>query len=588
LQWVRAQGLKSTLNMHPASGVQPHEEQYEEMARAMGIDPATKKYVPFQIENKKFTENYFKILHHPLERMGIDFFWLDWQQQHTTSLPGVNPTWWLNYVHFTDMERRGKRPILFHRWGGLGNHRYQIGFSGDTFSTWDSLAFQPYFTSTASNVLYGYWSHDIGGHLRSRLGAKPDVGMPQDPDYPEMYTRWIQFGAFSPILRTHTTKDPTSERRIWAYPAEFAAVMRDAFQLRYALIPYIYTAARAAYDTGISLLRPMYYEHPDAPEAYDFKDQYYFGDDMLVAPIAAPVDQNNLLARKRIWVPAGTWVEWFTGSILQGPAVVERGFALDEIPVFVKAGAVIPMQPKMRHTGERPVDPLILTIFPGESGETRIYEDAGDTLGYRKNEFAWTRVRHSTLANGARTIEIFPAEGSYPGMLAQRGYEIRLVNSWPPESARSGDKEISYSAKGAVPSWRYDGETLTTILTLPRTKVTERIEVIVKTADALRDNSMLLDGARGRLARLKRSMGVLNHSWPQGWSPDALVAAAQTGRRITLQPATADEELQKLRGRFSDVLKAIYTSDAGCEAIVRALAHLGETAACAPAPAKAP
>ncbi len=155
------------------------------MARAMGIDPATKQYVKFDIVNPRFAENYFKILHHPLEQQGIDFFWLDWQQEGTTGLAGLNPTFWLNYVHSTDMERRGKRPLIYHRWGGLGNHRYQIGFSGDTISTWESLTFQPYFTATAANVGYGYWSHDIGGHMPGKVD-------------PEMYTRWVQFGAFSP------------------------------------------------------------------------------------------------------------------------------------------------------------------------------------------------------------------------------------------------------------------------------------------------------------------------------------------------------------------------------------------------------
>ena len=104
-----------------------------------------------------------------------------------TRVPGVNTTWWLNYVHFTDQQREGKRPLLFHRWGGLGNHRYQIGFSGDTISVWDSLAFQPWFTATAANVGYAYWSHDIGGHMPGAVD-------------PELFTRWVQFGAFSPDL----------------------------------------------------------------------------------------------------------------------------------------------------------------------------------------------------------------------------------------------------------------------------------------------------------------------------------------------------------------------------------------------------
>ncbi|MFZ1013702.1 MAG: TIM-barrel domain-containing protein, partial [Terracidiphilus sp.] len=151
LDRLHADGLKTSLNMHPASGVQPWEAAYPAMAKAMGIDPATKKYVPFDISDKKYATNYMNLLHHPLEKEGIDFWWLDWQQDPMmTKVPGLSNTWWLNYVHFTDQQREGKRPLLFHRWGGLGNHRYQIGFSGDTVSVWDSLAFQPWFTATAA------------------------------------------------------------------------------------------------------------------------------------------------------------------------------------------------------------------------------------------------------------------------------------------------------------------------------------------------------------------------------------------------------------------------------------------------------
>ena len=206
------------------------------MARTMGIDPTTKQYVPFDITDKKFATNYMDIMLHPLERQGIDFFWLDWQQEQTTKIPDLNPTWWLNYVFFTDQEREGKRALLFHRWGGLGNHRYEIGFSGDTISVWDSLAFQPYFTATAANVGYSYWSHDIGGHMPGAIE-------------PELYLRWIQWGIFSPILRTHTAKNPEAERRIWAYAEPYADLMRQSFARRYAMQPYIYTEARRTYDT---------------------------------------------------------------------------------------------------------------------------------------------------------------------------------------------------------------------------------------------------------------------------------------------------------------------------------------------------
>ncbi len=567
LGWVHQQGLKATLNMHPASGVQPHEEQYAEMARAMGIDPATQKYVPFDITDKKFAENYFNILHHPLERQGIDFFWLDWQQEHKTSVSGVNPTWWLNYAHFTDMERRGKRPLLFHRWGGLGNHRYQIGFSGDTETAWDSLAFQPYFTASAANVGYGYWSHDIGGHMHGKVA-------------PELYTRWIQWGAFSPILRTHTTKNPEAERRIWAYPPEYAAAMRDAFLLRYALIPYIYTAARTAYDTGISICHPLYYDYSEAAEAYEFKDEYLFGSDMLVAPVATAVSEETRLATKSIWLPPGTWVEWFTGTRLQGPAKIERSFALNEIPVYVKAGAIVPMQPKMRFAGEKPVDPLILTIFPGDIGETRVYDDAGNTPGYKAGEFSWTTVRHARSEDGTQKIEIFPVEGSYPGMLAARGYQIRLPMTLPPDLVRANGANIPYAGDGAAPGWRYDGGTLTTVISLAKTRVNQRVEVLVKSPAAL---PALVDGVPGKLARLRTAMDILNGSWPKGWSPDILIDAAQTGRRITLNPASAQAELQKLQRDFPAIIEAIGKMDVDCSALIRALGHLGRAASCVPA-----
>lgn len=574
LAWTDKRGLKTPLNVHPASGVQPHEERYPEMARAMGIDPATQKYVPFDIANKEFAENYMKILHHPLEKQGVDFWWLDWQQHHTTSVEGLTPTWWLNYVHFTDMERRGKRPLLFHRWGGLGNHRYQIGFSGDTISTWDSLAFQPYFTATAANVGYGYWSHDIGGHMRARLGGKPLTG-PPDPDYPELYTRWIQYGALSPILRTHTTKDPNSERRIWAYPYEYAKVMREAVLLRYSLIPYIYTESRKSHDTGISLCRPMYYEHPSVAEAYEFRDQYFFGDDLLAAPIASALAPESGLATKSIWLPPGTWYEWSSGAQLDGDRQLRRQFALDEIPVYARAGAVIPMQPSNWRAGQGSPEKLILAIFPGGSGSARVYEDAGDSLGYKSGEFAWTAVRHATAANGARRIEILPAEGKYPGMPAERSYEVRLVAAWPPSSVTHNGKPVPFSRdEVVVPAWRYDGNRATVIISLPKMSTSSKAELMVQPPPMDSTQQRLLDGLPQVITRLLAAMNIMNQSWPQGWSPDALVEAAQTDNRISINPQSAAEEIARLRAQLPALIAEIEKLEVNAEMRARALAQL--------------
>jgi alpha-glucosidase (family GH31 glycosyl hydrolase) len=241
----------------------------------------------------------------------------------------VNPTWWLNYVHFTDQQREGKRPLLFHRWGGLGNHRYQIGFSGDTISVWDSLAFQPWFTATAANVGYAYWSHDIGGHMPGAVD-------------PELYTRWVQFGAFSPILRTHTTKNPDSERRIWAYPEPYSSILRSAFQLRYALQPYIYTEARRTYDTGVAFFRPLYYDWPEADAAYTSKGEYLFGDPDAGRARHRAADKVSGLATEKVWLPEGEWIEWPTGKHFTGPTRSTAASASSRRPSICAPGPSCP------------------------------------------------------------------------------------------------------------------------------------------------------------------------------------------------------------------------------------------------------
>jgi len=560
LDWTDRRGLRTPLNLHPASGIQPHEAQYPAMARAMGIDPESERYVPFAIEDEDFARAYFQHVIHPLEDQGVDFWWLDWQQWHETSVPNLTPTWWLNYVFFSDALRRGRRPLIYHRWGGLGNHRYQIGFSGDAYSTFQALAFQPYFTATAANVGYGYWSHDIGGHLYGEVS-------------PELYTRWIQFGVFSPILRTHTTKNPDAERRIWAYPPEHFRVMRDAFRLRYALVPWIYTLARQAHDTGVAIVRPMYYAHPFADQAYAVRGQYMFGDDVLVSPVVDPMHPDTLLARRSVWLPDGDWIEWHTGGRLAGGRTVERDFALDEIPVYVRAGAILPMAPPMERTDARPVDPLIVTAFPGDSGAFRLYEDPGTSVVYGETGHAWTPIRQTRSADGTVRVRIGPVEGAFPGMPEARGHELRLPLTWPPESVTWNGRALTMTRDAVPGGWTYDGETLTTVVRLPATPVDEAVEVTVR-FPAGRDDA-LLDGVPGLLSRLRRATDLLESLWPTDWPPEALIDLAQTGHRITLDPTGAEDELRALRDGLPAALDAVRAMHGDTAVLDRALAHLG-------------
>jgi alpha-glucosidase len=529
---LHTDGLKTTLNLHPASGIQPWEQAYAAMATAMGIDPATKKYVPFDITDKKFAINYMNLVLHPLEKQGIDFWWLDWQQEPTTKMPGVTPTWWLNYVHFTDQQREGKRPLLFHRWGGLGNHRYQIGFSGDSISVWDSLAFQPWFTATAANVGYAYWSHDIGGHMPGAVD-------------PELYTRWVQFGAFSPILRTHTTKNPESERRIWAYPEPYSSVLRSTFQLRYALEPYLYTEARRTYDTGVAFFRPLYYDWPQEAAAYDSKGEYLFGDQMLAAPITAPADKVSGLATEKVWLPTGEWIEWPTGKHFTGPAAIERSFSIEQMPVYLRAGAIVPMQPPMRFTGEKPVDPLIVNVWPLTPGTTSsysVYEDSGVAVEYQRGVFARTPIKAAQTGDKLR-VEIGPVEHGYPGMPQRRGYELRLPADWPPASVTVNGVVVKQAGPLGKGGWSFEGNTLTTVIPVPSFSVASKVTIEVRRADGLTARRNELDGFAGAMTRLRDAYEAMRDTSPVADAPDVLIDAMQAGDRLSYHPESAQEEI---------------------------------------------
>jgi alpha-glucosidase (family GH31 glycosyl hydrolase) len=531
LRSLHEQGLKVTLNLHPASGVQPFEEIYPAMARAMGQDPAEQKYVPFRITDRKFVDNYFKLLHHPLEKQGVDFWWLDWQQEDHTEVPGVNPTFWLNYLHFTDQEREGKRPLLFHRWGGLGNHRYQIGFSGDVITGWDSLGFQPGFTARAANVGYAYWSHDIGGHIPGKVD-------------PELYTRWIQFGAFSPILRTHTTKNMDAERRVWAYPEPYSDIMADTMRLRYRWMPYIYTEARRTYDTGTAFVRPLYYDWPEQDEAYNSPNEYRFGDNVIAAPVVHPVDAATNLAEESIWVPDGEWIEEPTGLRVKGPTRTQRRFFLQEVPLYERPGSIIPMQAPVLHSSTGSVDQLVVRIAPLDDGQRssyELYEDSGEDRKYMTGAFARTTL-HARRSTNVVTVTIDPAQGSFPGMKSRRRLQIELPHDWPPEHVEVNGKPVAYTEDGGNPGWSFAGNTLTTSIIADEVPTDRSTTIVVTRSAEWTRKSSLLNGFPGTMTSLRHAYDALNGLW----MINDLVVAMQTGNRIGYHPDTCLQEVQRL------------------------------------------
>lgn len=467
LKWTETEGLKVALNLHPASGIQPYEDVYADFTKEYGWKE-TGKSVPFHIDDPKWADAYFKTVLGPMERDGVDFWWLDWQQwQESKFTPGLSNTFWLNYTFFHHAERQNPalRPFIYHRWGGLGSHRYQLAFSGDTYASWPTLAFLPYFTSTASNVNYGYWGHDIGGHMFHRNQKTTD---------PELYTRWLQYGVFTPIFKTHSTKDPRIERRIWQFPDQMF-LMRDAIRLRYTLAPYIYNAARQNYDTGVSMCRPMYYDYPEQAKAYDTPEQYMFGDDILATAIVNPVDSITGLAERTVWFPEGAWYDCATGSMYTGGRTETLRYTLAENPWYAKAGSIIPMLPPTVRNLQQPCDTLVLTFIPGADGRLSYYEDDGMSQEY-KTAYTTTEITKRTEGSTIR-IAIAPRKGSYAGASDTRCYELRLPATFPPKKVTVNGKEYSYARFPKAGEWGYDAYTLAPVVYTPREACDRALDV---------------------------------------------------------------------------------------------------------------
>ena len=462
IEELHKRDLKTALNLHPAEGIHPHEDAYPAMASALGQDPSEGKPIAFDIADRTFTEVYFKILHHPLEDQGVDFWWMDWQQGTQSGTDGLDPLFWLNHLHYYDLGRTlQKRPFIFSRWPGLGGHRYPIGFSGDTIVSWESLAFQPEMTATAANVAYGWWSHDIGGHC-------------EGIEDPELYLRWVQFGIFSPIFRLHSTNNEFIDRRPWAFGKDVLENVRTAMQLRHALLPLIYTANWLNAQQGEPLILPMYYSYPDEEAAYQVPNQYTFARQLLVAPITQPVDPTTKLARHAVWLPAGQWFDFFTNEAYEGDSWLILYGDQSQIPVFAKAGAIIPMNADGPANGVKLPSRLHIKFFAGSDGSYQLYEDDGETQSYRNGDFAITSFSQSL--NG-ETLELnkLAVTGQPEAVLGFpmiRDYDFEIIGISRPTEIKVSGAEVEFAFSST-----YDETSKSLLISIANVAATEELSV---------------------------------------------------------------------------------------------------------------
>lgn len=362
INWLHDEGLTVTLNVHPADGIRAFEEQYPIVAKKLGLNREVEEPAIFDLMDEAFRETYFTDVHHPIEEQGVDFWWIDWQQGEESS-SGVDPLWLLNHYHYHDIQRKGKNDVILSRYSGPGSHRYPIGFSGDTVTTWKSLQFQPYLTSASSNIGYTWWSHDIGGHFH---GYRDE----------ELTLRWVQFGVFSPINRLHSSASAFSSKEPWEQNDVVKKSMIEFLQLRHAFLPYLYTMNSLTNEKSLPLIRPMYYEYPHQEEAYDRKNQYLFGTELMVAPITTKSDKQTLQGSEVVYFPSGDWFDIFSNNRYKGETTLRVYRDITEMPVFAKEGAILPMdaQPTETKANELPEE-IEWFIYPGKSNSFELVED---------------------------------------------------------------------------------------------------------------------------------------------------------------------------------------------------------------------
>lgn len=468
MTWLHDHGLKVTLNVHPAGGVQAHEEKYKEMAEAMGRDWEKEEPVNFDVTDQKFLKAYFEYLHHPNEEEGVDFWWLDWQQGGLSKIPGLDPLWMLNHYHYLDSGRRGKRRLTFSRYAGMGSHRYPVGFSGDTIISWESLAFQPYFTANASNVGYGWWSHDIGGHMK---GYRDE----------ELSTRWIQFGVFSPIMRLHSSNSAFTGKEPWNYNAVSENIMKRYLKLRHEMIPYLYTMNYHASHDGQPLIRPMYYLEPEQPEAYEVPNEYYFGTELVVCPITEPTDKAAGTACVKAWIPEGKWYDIFSGLKYDGGRMLELYRSLEDIPVLAKEGAIIPLTDLTEYTNsvENPKE-LAVKIVPGKKNAFILMEDTGDTCEDKEENWAQTKLEW----RNENEFIIHPANGNLDIIPKRRTWKMEFYGI-----ADVDNLEVTVGGKAIETERIYDEKRHICQVNIPETEVTEQITISFSKGYLLRENN---------------------------------------------------------------------------------------------------
>ena len=437
----------------------PGTKTYEEMDRlgyfvdktkTAGFHPADQAlYDAFNPEARKY---YWNLINQALFKIGVDAWWLDTTEPETedreTNILVTNKTYLGNGARYANMfplmttgsvyegqrkETDQKRVFILSRSAFAGAQRNAAAvWSGDINSDW--TFFRKQIPAGLNYSLSGlpYWTTDIGGFVS---------GNPDDPAYRELFIRWFQFGTFNPILRVHGTRQ-TNQNELWSYGPQAQKILLAFDNLRYRLLPYIYSLAWMTTSQAYTPMRALVMDFRADIRAANIGDEFMFGPALLVNPVTEPGATT-----RRVYLPESKWYDFWTGSAVDADRTIEAATPIERLPLYVRAGSILPMGPQVEWSTQKSADPIELRIYPGASGDFTLYEDENDNYNYEKGAYATISLHWD---DARRILTIGDRKGQFPGMLQDREFQVVLVGrehgvGIAPE--QKPDKLLKYSGR---------------------------------------------------------------------------------------------------------------------------------------------
>ena len=402
-------GIRVGVVVNPTGGIYPHETYYPQASQYLGV--TDNSVIPFDPLNPKHIDVLFKMFLHPLEAQGVDFFWND-----STGNMDVTQLWALNHYMYLDSGRNSnERAMILGRGGVFAPHRYPVLYGGSSEISWKALKQLPFLYLNAANIGVSWWSHDVGGNH----GGIEDG---------ELYLRYVQLSTFGPILRFHGARGRYYKKEPWLWDAKTFNIAANYLRLRHRLIPYIYTEAYNYTKSGVPLIQPFYYNYMWVYDDDNYRNQYYFGSQLLVCPILEPKDPVMNRSIHKFFVPDGVWYDWVTGKKFPGNKKYVSFFKEDDYPVFAHAGSIIPISNRSDYNNIGLPTDLEIQIFPGVSNTYTLYEDDGVTALYREGYFIKTSIDYNYMRDNY-TVIIRSIDGKSGIAPERRNYKMVFRNT---------------------------------------------------------------------------------------------------------------------------------------------------------------